>query len=231
MYSKPRSRFVCPKFVEDEENSSIKRCSNGFFNQRCSQLRIHPACSLQISISAGYFHNYREIRLTQIAVNEMCYLEDIYHSLCNHWGKPRNYAPCAAGMNFNYGSYGCHNAQKIGVANVGTKCQSCLNMVTRDKEADARLGDWNARNPLRGMGEEGRKAVARRRLEMTWGYNSKDFPWFVPAHLLPPTPWRDERRRSVSQRILYRLKLTIADYGTIEPRKLVLPLAYLNGVL
>ena len=126
----------------------------------------------------------------------MCYLQDTYHSPCNHWGEPRNYAPCAAGMDLKNTRHGCHNARKIGVTNLETNCRNCRNATVQNMEASARIGDWNAQNPLRGIGN-GRGVVARRRLEKTWGYNSTDFPWFVSVQSFPSTPWRGERRRDV----------------------------------
>ena len=53
----------------------------------------------------------------------MCYLEDVYHTKCNHWSdEPRTYHMCAAGGNRK----DCFNKKKYGAVEDDSFCKRCL---------------------------------------------------------------------------------------------------------
>ena len=55
----------------------------------------------------------------------MCRVEDVYHSICRHWGDRRCYAPCPAYPEYKGRRHGCKNTEIIGSAMSATKCQAC----------------------------------------------------------------------------------------------------------
>ena len=55
----------------------------------------------------------------------MCRVEDVYHSVCRHWGDRRCYAPCPAFPEYKGRRHGCGNTEIIGSAMSATNCQAC----------------------------------------------------------------------------------------------------------
>jgi hypothetical protein len=54
----------------------------------------------------------------------MCTLEEMYHVVCQHWGRRRVAHACPA-MGPQYMSQGCHNRVVIGATREMSKCASC----------------------------------------------------------------------------------------------------------
>jgi len=65
----------------------------------------------------------------------MCYLEDVYYTLCGHWGEKFNYRPCGAACAPKGATYGCSNSQTTGPKQVKTLCKDCSRRQQRNGRA------------------------------------------------------------------------------------------------
>ncbi len=88
----------------------------------------------------------------------MCYVEDVFHRPCRHWGLQKFTEACVRSRTANGRATGCGYHTNIGMANSDELCQSC--------KYRAASGGWR---PFANMGDQGwsrvRRCLRERRLQ------------------------------------------------------------------
>src|SRR5271154_5949029 len=103
---------------------SIPPCGHSNLNKQ----RSVPKSRNQQAVSR---HSHTQENTSTQASLPMCYLEDVYYSVCGHWGKARVYSKCPNAGRDGF-SRGCWNRQRTTSAREDSTCEAC--QASKNKE-------------------------------------------------------------------------------------------------